>query len=153
MSIVFYGTGQSGTDMFINGSFWGRDDWTSASNQFRLSFLTSDLRIGSQYDGADSFYGSVDEVWLANSSLGASSISSLYSTNAIPEPATVALIAGTIALIGTCIMKRIQLVQQAATANADSRHDACYRMNIEMKRADPKRNEARGAPAAVAAHL
>jgi hypothetical protein len=43
--------------------------------------------------------------------------------------------------------------QQGARANAHSCHAACYRMKIEMNQLITESNEARGAPAAVVAHL
>jgi hypothetical protein len=43
--------------------------------------------------------------------------------------------------------------EQAARANADICHAACDLMSSELKLRSPDRDEARGAPAAVVAHL
>jgi hypothetical protein len=55
--------------------------------------------------------------------------------------------------IGSRLSSDKKKAQQGARANAHSRHAACYRMKIEMKQFIAESNEARGAPAAVVAHL
>jgi hypothetical protein len=52
-----------------------------------------------------------------------------------------------------CVRRFNRSAQQGARANADICHAACNLMYFGLKRRSPDRDEARGAPDAVVAHL
>jgi hypothetical protein len=56
-------------------------------------------------------------------------------------------------LATSCFWRFSRSAQQGARANADICHAACDLMSPELKLRSPDRDEARGAPAAVVAHL
>lgn len=82
ITITADGSDTDNLTLYVNGSF------VQTSSIAKTDFLLNSIGTAFTTD----FVGQLDEVWLTDSALSSTEVSSLYNSNVIPEPATLGLI-------------------------------------------------------------